>query len=92
MNKRAIVRWFVSLTHGWNREFHDEIEGRIQAEYKRMFPDGTPRGVDMGMQMETMRSFYYERMTTTANLLISAAAFLVSLIALLVSAVALFKS
>lgn len=91
MCKRTIVRRFVNFTHGWNKELHQAIEGRVQAEYKRMFSDGTPKGIDSDATMETMRSFYYQRMMTTANLLLSGSTFIVSVVALLFSLIALIK-
>jgi hypothetical protein len=42
MDKKRIVRWFVDWTDGWNGEFHQAIEAKVQAEYSRMYsnPEG----------------------------------------------------
>lgn len=89
MSKRAIVRWFVGLTNGWNEELHQAIEQRVQDGYRRDFAQAAHVDVEL---IKQMREFYYQRMMATASLLIGGAAFIVSLVALLISVVALFKS
>lgn len=92
MDKKCIVRSFVEWTDGWNREFHQAIEGKVQAEYSRLFPNSEGGIVDleqMDRRMLQMREFYYARMTNTAMLLVAVSSTLVSLCALVVSIVAL---
>lgn len=81
MYKRRIVRWFVSWTDSWNREFHEAIEANVQAEFRRLFPEGAR---DTEAMIEKMRSFYYARMTNTSALLVAILALLVSIVALVV--------
>jgi hypothetical protein len=89
MDKRRIVRWFVDCTDSWNGEFHDAIEAKVQAEFRKLFPNGLRDETDPGPMIERMRTFYYARMTNTAMLLVAVASTLVSLCALAVSIVAL---
>lgn len=91
MSKRAIVRWFVGFSHEWNEEFHAEIEQRIRDEYVRVFPDGIRGEAERTATVEKMRAFYYQRMTTSASLLLSGATLIVSLVVLFVSLIALYK-
>ncbi|MEX3845585.1 hypothetical protein [Paraburkholderia sp. BR10882] len=85
LNKRRLVRWFLSWTDSWNEEVHEAIESIVHTEYARMFPNGAqdPQIV------EQMRTFYYARMMNTAILLVAVSSLVVSLCALVVSAVAL---
>lgn len=97
MNKRKLVAWFVNLTDGWNKELHDVIESRIEAEYRKCFPvDPEKHGsVDLDKMIEMkdrMRGFYFGRMTVTATLLIGFATFLISAAAVVVAIGALFHS
>ncbi|ACB65898.1 hypothetical protein [Burkholderia ambifaria] len=92
MDKKRIVRRFVDWTDGWNREFHQAIEAKVQAEYSRMYsnPEGGKVALEqMDSRMRQMREFYYARMTNTAMLLVAVSSALVSLCALVVSIIAL---
>jgi hypothetical protein len=92
MDKKRIVRWFVDWTHGWNVEFHQAIEAKVQAEYSRVYSNPEGGTVDleqMDSRMRQMREFYYARMTNTAMLLVAASSTVVSLCALVASIVAL---
>lgn len=92
MDKKRIVRSFVEWTDGWNREIHQAIEGKVQAEYSRMYsnPNGGPLDLEqMDSRMRQMREFYYARMMNSAMLLVAVSSALVSLCALVVSIVAL---
>lgn len=53
-----------------------------------MFPDGDD---DAAKTIEVMRTFYYNRMANTANVMIGAVAILVALASLIVSAIALMR-
>lgn len=88
MGKRSIVRWFVNCTSGWNKEFHDAVEQRVKDDYRQQFTQAAFLDIAVIRQMQES---YYQRMMTTANLLIGISAVIVSFVALLVSAVALFK-
>ncbi len=81
MAKRRIVRWFVNWTDSWNREFHEAIEANVQAEFKKLFPEGAR---DTEAMIEKMRSFYYVRMTNSSTLLVAILALIVSIVALAV--------
>lgn len=83
MYKRRLVRWFVDWTDSWNREFHEAIEAKIQAEYSRLFPNGA---ADPDATIKQMHNFYYARMTNTSTLLVAVLALTVSVIAVIVSA------
>ncbi|TES99580.1 hypothetical protein [Burkholderia cepacia] len=79
----------MGWTDSWNREFHEAIEARVQAEFRALFPDGLRNANDTEPWIEKMRSFYYGRMTNTAMLLTAAAAVLVAVCSLVVSVIAL---
>jgi hypothetical protein len=84
--KKLLVNKFIDFTDGWNHEIHEAIEAKIKAAYKRDFSEGAkdPDGV-----IKRMREFYYQRMMTTASLIITIASLVVSIIALIVSFIAL---
>ncbi|MGT2457713.1 hypothetical protein ACU4GI_32955 [Cupriavidus basilensis] len=88
MLKRKVVQTLVDWLGEWNEEVHAAIEAKIFAEHRRVFPDGDD---DVAKTIESMRTFYYNRMANTATILIGAVALLVALASLIVSAVALVK-
>ncbi|KWN65979.1 hypothetical protein [Burkholderia stagnalis] len=92
LNKRRLVRLFVDWTDAWNKEMHDAIEAKVQAEFRSSFPNGIGGGdlEKTDQIVKRMREFYYARMSNTANLLVAVTAVVVSLVALLVSALAFF--
>lgn len=79
MLKRRWVRALVNWLGEWNDEVH---------EVQRVFPAGDD---DAAKTIELLRTFYYSRMATTANVMIGAVAILVALASLIVSAIALIK-
>ncbi|WP_434716348.1 hypothetical protein [Paraburkholderia sp. A3RO-2L] len=79
----------MNWTDGWNREFHDAIEAKVQAEFRAQFPKGLRNEEDTEPMIERMRGFYYARMTNTAMLLVAVSSTLVSFCALVVSIIAL---
>ncbi|MFJ1258773.1 hypothetical protein [Cupriavidus sp. CuC1] len=88
MLKRKLVRALVIWTGEWNRELHEAIEAKVFEEYRHSFPAGAK---DAPETIEKMRTFYYNRMTNTANTLIGLVAILVAFVSLIVSAFALLK-
>lgn len=88
MLRRKVVRFFTNWTSKWNEEIHNEIEKRVIDEFKRLYPDGSDARERI---IQDMRSFYYARMATTANILVAYVAVLVSFVSLIVSLVALLK-
>lgn len=84
------MRKLVDLTDGWNHEIHLAIEEKVLAWHLQMFP---PREDDdlekRDQRVSEMRTFYYARMTSTANLLVAGAAFMVSLSAFVVAVISL---
>lgn len=89
MNKKRLVRWFVNWTDSWNREFHEAIEANVQAEFRRLFPNGAK---DTEAMIVQMRNFYYARLTNTSTLLVAIAAVVVSILALVASVASVFVS
>jgi hypothetical protein len=61
----------------------------VLEEYQRMFQAGAKDVDDM---LGNMRTFYYSRISNTANLLVGILAVLIAFIALIVSVIALFHS
>ena len=97
MDKRKLVGRFIELTDGWNKEVHNEIESRVDSEYDRLFPNNPDKDADIDLDQilvtkKKMREFYFERISFTANLLISVASFLVSVVAVVVAVGALIHS
>ncbi len=84
MFKRRLVRWFVDWTDSWNREFHEAIEVKVHAEFRRQFPDGAK---DTEAMIEKMRNFYYARMTNTSTLLVAITAVVIAVLGVTVSLV-----
>ncbi|WP_257820113.1 hypothetical protein [Burkholderia glumae] len=87
MFKRKMVLALIDWTSEWNSEIHNAIEAKVQQEYRRQFPTGTK---DADAIIANMRTFYYGRMSNTANLLVGIVAVLVAFVALIVSVAALF--
>ncbi|CAI2035430.1 hypothetical protein [Serratia quinivorans] len=96
-NRRWLVRKFISLTDGWNKEFHDAIEENVFLEYHKLFPTKNTDDFSEGQleerrkQIEKMREFYYQRMVQTSSLLIGGISILIAIIALIISVMALFS-
>ncbi|QYY30289.1 hypothetical protein K2O51_23250 [Cupriavidus pinatubonensis] len=88
MLKRRLVRTLVDWLGEWNNEVHEAIEAKVFAEHRRVYPDGDD---NVAKTIEVMRTFYYNRMATTANVMIGAVAVLVALVSLVVSVIALVK-
>lgn len=86
--KKKLVVWFVDYTEGWNYEFHEAIEKKVLAEFKKCYPENISDTAVKEKTISNMRSFYYSRMTNTAMLLIAASSVLFSIIAI---AIALIK-
>jgi hypothetical protein len=81
MFKRRLVR-FVDWTDSWNREFHEAIEAKVQAEFRKLFPHGAR---DTDAMIEKMRGFYYARMTNTSTLLVAILALVIAVLGIAVS-------
>ena len=86
--KRVVVRTFLRWADGWNEEIHQAVEENIFREHKRLFRAGSDGD---GSMIKKMRTFYYARMVTTANLLVTCVALLVAIAALLASIVAICR-
>lgn len=86
-----MVRIILGFVDGWNREIHQAIEERVLKEYWCSFP--SDEDIDLTQRQKRtsdMRSFYYARISTTANLLIAAMAFVVAVVALIAACIPLF--
>ncbi|MDR3446260.1 hypothetical protein [Dyella sp.] len=96
MLKRKFAKWFISLTDGWNKEFHQQIEHRVIAEYQTMLAQRpNPENVsldEMEASTREMRAFYYVRMSNTATLLLALASLGITVVALIVAAASLWVS
>jgi len=88
MNKEKMARRFVDWTDSWNQAFHNAIEAKVMAEYKRSFRSDSE---DSGATIDKMRTFYYSRMVNTAALLIGLIGAVVAVVALLVALIGLVK-
>lgn len=90
--KRTLVRKLLDFADGWNHEIHEDIEKRVSKNLQETFP---PHDSVDPYQREKlrgdMRSFYYDRISMTTNLLIAIATFVVALLALVMSFVTFFK-
>jgi len=86
--KRVVVRLSLRWADGWNQEIHRAVEDNVFREHRRLFPGGSDGD---GSMIDKMRTFYYARLMTTANLLVTCVALLVAVTALLVSVVAIFR-
>lgn len=81
--KRKIVRILVDITDGWNKEIHEAIEQKIHNEYKISFHQFEDDSLeDVIERKEKMRTYYYQRMSVTATLLLSALALIAATIAI----------
>jgi hypothetical protein len=78
------LRW----ADGWNQEIHRAVEDNVFREHRLLFPEGSDGG---GSEIDKMREFYYARLMTTANLLVTCVALLVAVTALLASIAAIFR-
>lgn len=89
--KNTVVRALLRWVDGWNKEIHSAIEANVFSEHNKMFPGGSD-GEKIETRINDMRTFYYARLTNTANLLVACVAVLVSIVALFVSIVAIIRS
>lgn len=87
--KQKIASAFVRFFHGWNESFHQAFEKQIQNEFKRSFPHRLELDESVKI-MNRMRSFYYQRMMSTASILTAFASLFVALIALIIAFIAIF--
>ncbi|AOG24294.1 hypothetical protein BSY15_2470 [Acidovorax sp. RAC01] len=91
--RRTVVRGFLKFTDRWNHEIHQAIEERILESIRRDSPaTGEMDLAEREKAIREMRSFYFTRVSATANLLVAAAALVVALVALVVSSIQLFNA
>lgn len=86
--KRVVVRMSLRWADRWNKEIHRAVEDNIFREHECLFPEGSDGD---GSMISKMRTFYYVRLMTTANLLVTCVALLVAIAALLASIVAICR-
>lgn len=86
--KQKIADAFVNYTHEWNLAMHNAIERKIFEGHKKLFPHSSD-DEKHGEQIESMRTFYYQRMVNTASILLTAVSLLVALVALIVALIAI---
>lgn len=89
--KSTAVRKFLAFTHSWNHEIHKHIENKIVNSFAETFPDGVESPAEQDRIIKGMRDFYYQRMMTTATLLLAFSSLVVSLVALVVSIISIFR-
>ncbi|WP_227474536.1 hypothetical protein [Escherichia coli] len=88
--KQKIVNAFVNSTHEWNMAMHNAIERKVQAGFKETFPNGFNNPDETQERIESMRTFYYQRMMNTASLLLTSASMIIALIALIVAMISIY--
>ncbi|WDE12840.1 hypothetical protein [Thalassomonas haliotis] len=84
MNKNTLAKYLVNFTDGWSSAVHHAIELKLKEKARGQYPDGYPLD-KLDEQMKKHREFYYQRFTTTGNLLLAGSAIIISIIALFVS-------
>ncbi|MEX3020249.1 hypothetical protein AB4K05_11725 [Kluyvera sp. STS39-E] len=87
--KQKIVDIFVNSTHDWNQAMHNAIERKVFEGYNNTFPNGMQDPEQTEERIESMRTFYYQRMMNTASLLLTAVSLTVAFIALMVAIIAI---
>ncbi len=87
--KQMIVNVFVNSTHEWNMAMHNAIERKVHEGFKDTFPNGLKDQKETEKTIESMRTFYYQRMMNTATLLLTAVSLTVALIAVIVAIIAI---
>lgn len=87
--KQKIVNAFVNSTHEWNLAMHNAIERKVFEGYKNTFPNGMKDPEQTEERIDSMRTFYYQRMMNTASLLLTAVSLTVALVALIVAIIAI---
>lgn len=87
--KQKIVNAFVDFTHEWNLAMHNAIERKVFEGYKNTYPNGMKSPEETEEKIESMRTFYYQRMMNTASLLLTAVSLTVALVALIVAIIAI---
>lgn len=90
--KQKIADAFVRHTHEWNMAMHNAIERNILDAYKKRFPNGPRNPDDAEGLIESMRTFYYQRMINTGSLLLTGVSLLVAMVALIVAVIAIYFS
>lgn len=91
--RRAVVRKILGFADGWNHEIHQAIEEKILENCKDTFPLHSNEDLlEHQERIREMRSFYYARISTTANLLIAAMALVVAVFALIAACIPLFTN
>lgn len=89
--KSSAVRKFLAFTHSWNHEIHKHIENKVVNSFSDTFPNGIEDSEERNRIIKGMREFYYQRMMTTATLLLAFSSLAVSLVALIVSVISIFR-
>lgn len=83
--KQKIVNSFVNSTHEWNMAMHNAIERKVHEGFKDTFPNGLKDPKETEETIESMRTFYYQRMMNTASLLLTGTSLIIALVALFVA-------
>ncbi|EAS2156617.1 hypothetical protein BZH12_17345 [Salmonella enterica] len=87
--KQKIVNAFVNSTHEWNMAMHNAIERKVHEGFKDTFPNGLNDPEETEKRIESMRTFYYQRMMNTASLLLTGSSLIIALMALVVAMVSI---
>ncbi|HBC2536858.1 hypothetical protein [Enterobacter kobei] len=87
--KQKIVNAFVNSTHEWNMAMHNAIEKKVFEGYANTFPNGMKDPEETHERIDSMRTFYYQRMMNTASLLLTGASLIIALVALIVAMVSI---
>lgn len=89
-NKQKIVDWFINSTHEWNMAMHNAIERKVFEGFKETYPNGLKNHDETNEKIESMRTFYYQRMMNTASLLLTSASMIIALVALIVAMISIY--
>lgn len=88
--KQKIVNALVNSTHEWNMAMHNAIERKVFEGFKETFPNGLNDPAETDKRIESMRTFYYQRMMNTASLLLTGASMIIALAALIVAMISIY--
>jgi hypothetical protein len=87
--KQKIVDAFVNSTHEWNLAMHNAIERKVFDGFNNTYPSGLKDPDETQEEIESMRTFYYQRMMNTASLLLTGTSLIIALVALIVALISI---
>ncbi|WP_305838950.1 hypothetical protein [Photobacterium leiognathi] len=85
---KKLIKYIFVITDKFNKEWHFHVEREIGLAAK-----SEGQSLDENkLEREKIRSFYYERISNSSNLLFAISGFCISVTALIIAIIALFKS